>query len=90
MCVFLIYQCIVSLQACIMLLIANLEGVHNSWLSVLQWHNFAVSSNSEQWYCGIYWVITTVRMKKGGQMLKRAFLIRNQSQISGAPTNPNS
>jgi hypothetical protein len=48
-------------QACIMLLIAHLEGVNNSWLDVLKWNNFTVAPATQQWYCGVYWVITTVR-----------------------------
>ena len=44
-----------------MLFIAHLEGVDNSWLTSLTWKDFANdATKAQQWYCGIYWVITTV------------------------------
>jgi hypothetical protein len=48
------------LQACIMLLIAHLEGVENSWLSSVSWEDFTTVGPAYQWYAAVYWVITTV------------------------------
>ena len=46
-------------QACIMLLIAALEGQENSWLTSLTWMDFVNATQPQQWYCAVYWVITT-------------------------------
>ena len=49
-----------------MLFIAHLEGVDNSWLTSLTWKDFANdATKAQQWYCGIYWVITTVGASRG-------------------------
>jgi hypothetical protein len=52
---------LLTLQACIMVLIANLEGLENSWLTSATWEDFTSVSQPYQWYCAVYWVITTVR-----------------------------
>lgn len=49
-------------MACIMLMIANLEGAENSWLMSLTWKDFVTAAAPQQWYCAVYWVITTVNM----------------------------
>lgn len=50
----------VAVQACILILIANLEGVENSWLTSVSWDDFTKVDKPYQWYCSVYWVITTV------------------------------
>ncbi|GAX80758.1 hypothetical protein CEUSTIGMA_g8193.t1 [Chlamydomonas eustigma] len=55
---YLLCVCI-NLETCIMLLIAYLEGVGHSWLDALKWNDFTVAPPAEQWYCGVYWIITT-------------------------------
>ncbi len=52
---------VLNLEACIMLLIAYLEGVDNSWLTSVSWEDFTAVTEAEQWYAAVYWVITTVR-----------------------------
>ena len=54
-----------------MLFVAQLEGLDNSWLTSLKWDdgtwNFVDNATeAQQWYCGIYWVITTVGMNPEG------------------------
>lgn len=49
------------MQACIMVLIAYLNGFEDSWLASLTWEDFTAVSAPYQWYCAVYWVITTVR-----------------------------
>lgn len=48
-------------QACIMLMIAYIEGLNNSWLTNLTWKAFVYATHPQQWYCAVYWIITTVR-----------------------------
>lgn len=47
-------------QACIMLFIAHIEGLENSWMVSLDWKDFVTAPQPQQWYCAVYWVITTV------------------------------
>jgi len=48
------------LQACIMLLIATLAGLDNSFLTSVDWEDFTQVSEPYRWYTAVYWVITTV------------------------------
>lgn len=47
-------------QACIMLLIATLVGLENSFLTSVDWEDFTQVSEPYRWYTAVYWVITTV------------------------------
>lgn len=44
-----------------MLMIAYIEGLNNSWLTNLTWKAFVYATHPQQWYCAVYWIITTVR-----------------------------
>jgi len=50
---------IINFMACIMILIANLEGTEESWLISLTWIDAANAPAPSQWYCAVYWIITT-------------------------------
>lgn len=56
-----------EMQACIMLLIAHMEGIENSWLTSATWDDFTQVSRPYKWYCAVYWVITTVSVEYVGR-----------------------
>lgn len=65
-----------------MLMIAYIEGLDNSWLTNLTWKAFVYATHPQQWYCAVYWIITTVR--KGclvpetcGKVLVAAVVLRS-------------
>ncbi|KAF5836837.1 hypothetical protein DUNSADRAFT_5328 [Dunaliella salina] len=50
---------LINLEACIMLLIATLVGLENSFLTSVEWEDFTEVPEPYRWYTAIYWVITT-------------------------------
>ena len=62
----------VNFMACIMLLCANLEGAENSWLISITWMDFVNATAPQQWYCAIYWVITTATATGYGDVVPKS------------------
>ncbi|EFJ39425.1 hypothetical protein VOLCADRAFT_100992 [Volvox carteri f. nagariensis] len=50
---------LINLFACVLVLLAYMHGLENSWMTAVSWADVADSSNFYQWYCAVYWVVTT-------------------------------
>ncbi|KAL6757978.1 hypothetical protein V8C86DRAFT_2609146 [Haematococcus lacustris] len=51
--------CVVNLEACLLVLVAEFNGVENSWMMSYNWVNIADSSEPYQWYSAVYAAIAS-------------------------------
>ncbi|GLC55435.1 hypothetical protein PLESTB_000986900 [Pleodorina starrii] len=50
---------LINLFACVLVLLAYMHGLDNSWMTAISWTDVPDSSRFYQWYCAVYWVVTT-------------------------------
>uniref|UniRef100_A0A7R9Z6P8 Cyclic nucleotide-binding domain-containing protein n=1 Tax=Chlamydomonas euryale TaxID=1486919 RepID=A0A7R9Z6P8_9CHLO len=68
---------VINFEACIMLFIAHIEGLENSWMAAFQiadggWINLPTATQPQQWYTAVYWVITTSTTTGYGDITPRS------------------
>lgn len=47
---------LVNFVACIMVLLAYMHGLEDSWMTSADWANLPESSRPYQWFTSVYWV----------------------------------
>ncbi|GFR44039.1 hypothetical protein Agub_g5199, partial [Astrephomene gubernaculifera] len=50
---------LINLVACILVLLAYMRGLEHSWMTAVSWTDLVDASRAYQWYCAMYWVITS-------------------------------
>ncbi|KXZ51272.1 hypothetical protein GPECTOR_13g759 [Gonium pectorale] len=50
---------LMNLLACVLVLLAYLHGLDQSWMTAVSWTDLSEASKPYQWYCALYWIITT-------------------------------
>ncbi|PNW75568.1 hypothetical protein CHLRE_12g531950v5 [Chlamydomonas reinhardtii] len=77
---------LVNFVACIMVLLAYMHGLEDSWMTSADWANLPESSRPYQWFTSVYWIITTATTTGFGDLGPRWWaeqLVINMTMIAG-------
>ncbi|KAG2438741.1 hypothetical protein HXX76_005286 [Chlamydomonas incerta] len=77
---------LVNFVACIMILLAYMHGLEDSWMTSASWEDLTTASRAYQWYSSVYWIITTATTTGYGDISPRWWaeqVVINITMIAG-------